>query len=148
MLIIVTKFVDVVNKIYDLIPFSSATWLVLGVLSFFIWLFAKASRDPKSAINWEDLFLDHDTGKVSPYKLGFMVGMIVGTWVIVNFADSGKLTWDLFVGYLAFLVGANWSAAQSKKYAVGATSVSVTDTASVSAPAPDPAPKVDDVVKP
>lgn len=114
LLTVVTKFVDVVEKLYSLIPFSSATWLVLGVLSFFIWLFAKADRDPKSAINWEDLFLDPDTIKVSPYKLGYMVGMIVGTWVVVNFADGHKLTWDILSGYFAYLVGASWAAASTK----------------------------------
>jgi hypothetical protein len=51
---ILTKLMMVVNTI----PFSSATWFVLAILSFFVWLFAKASRDPKSAISWEHLILD------------------------------------------------------------------------------------------
>ena len=90
-------------------PFSTATWFVLGVLMFFVWLFAKAHKNPNSDVDWEDLILEyesfHDVPRVSPYKLGYLIGVIVSTWIVIRFADAGTLGWDILGGYLAFLLG-------------------------------------------
>ena len=105
-----------VTSFFTAIPFSSATWIVLAILAFFVWLFAKAQRDPNSRVDWEDLFITSETERVSPYKLGFMVGMIVSTWVVIKFADANMLTWDIFGGYLAYLLGgAGWAATLKSK---------------------------------
>jgi len=105
-----------VGSFFAAIPFSSATWLVLAILVFFVWLFAKANRDPNSRVDWEDLFITSETERVSPYKVGYMVGMIVSTWVVIRFTDSDKLTWDIFGGYLAYLLGgAGWAATLNSK---------------------------------
>lgn len=87
------------------IPFSIATWFVLATLAFFIWLFAKASRNPKSLINWEHLIVDSSTNRASVYKLSYIVGLIIGTWIVITFADGGKLTFDIFGLYLSYLLG-------------------------------------------
>jgi hypothetical protein len=115
------------------VPFSAATWFVLATLGFFVWLFAKASQDPKSPVSWEDLIVSSDTRKASPYKLGYLVGVIVGTWIVISFADAvgptpgtSKLTFDIFAAYLTFLVGG-----------VVTTAVKKTTPAPV-APGPDP----------
>jgi len=86
-------------------PFTGATWLVLGIIGFIIWVFAKASKDPKSPINWEDMVIDNTTQKTSPYKLGYLIGIIVSTWVIIDMENRATLTFDMFGLYLAFLVG-------------------------------------------
>ena len=92
------------------LPFTGATWFVIAIMTFFTWLFMKASNDPISKLSWEDLILDQSNNKASPYKLGYLIGVIVGTWVIITFADQGKLTWDIFCGYLTFLLGgAGWN---------------------------------------
>jgi len=102
-------FVQSVVSFFAVIPFSTATWFLLAILLFFIWLFRKAQRDPESPVDWEDLILDHDTNRVSPYKVGYLIGLIVGTWVVIKYADADKITWDILGGYLAYLLGgAGW----------------------------------------
>jgi hypothetical protein len=98
------------------LPFTSATWFVIGILVFFSWIFYKAHRNPNSPVSWEDLIVDIDTSKTSPYKLGYLIGVVVGTWIVITFADNGKLTYDIFGIYLSFLLGgAGWAAfVQSK----------------------------------
>lgn len=97
----VTKVVGIIGAI----PFTGATWIVLAMLAFFMWLFSKANHDPKSRISWEDLIVDSATERASPYKLGFLVGVIVSTWIAISFADSNRLTFDILGVYLTFLVG-------------------------------------------
>ena len=87
------------------IPFSSATWFVLATLAFFIWLFAKASQNSKSLINWEHLIVDSANDRASVYKVSYIVGMIVSTWIVITFADGGKLTFDIMGTYLTYLLG-------------------------------------------
>ena len=95
---------------WNTIPFSAATWSVIVTLLVFLWLFSKASRDPNSPIKWEHLIVDSQNDRASPYKLGFMLGMIVGTWIVVNMADKDKLTFDIFGMYLTYLLGgASWN---------------------------------------
>lgn len=86
-------------------PFSFATWFVLLTLGFFIWLFAKASKDRSSLVNWEHLIVDSSTDRASPYKLGYIIGIIVSTWIVITFADGGKLSFDILGTYLSFLLG-------------------------------------------
>lgn len=94
-----------IGALYAAIPFSAATWFVIGTLAVFLWLFSKASRDPNSPIKWEHLIVDSHNSRASPYKLGFMLGMIVSTWIVVNFADKDKLSFDIFGMYLTYLLG-------------------------------------------
>lgn len=108
---VIEQIGEFISIVVNIIPFSSATWIVLGILFFFVWLFTKAQRSPQSAFKWEHFFIESETNRASPYKLGYMIGLIVGTWVIISFADGDKLTWDIFGGYLAYLLGgAGWSA--------------------------------------
>lgn len=98
---IIIAFVHVTNAI----PFTAATWVVLFTLFFFVALFAKASRDPNSLVNWEHLIVESSTNRASPYKLGYLVGILVATWLIIRISDAGNLTLDLFGAYLAYLLG-------------------------------------------
>ena len=92
-------------SIYAAIPFSAPTWFVLFVLSFFVWLFAQANKDPKSPVQWEHLVIDASTDRASPYKLGYLVGLIVATWLVVYLVDKDKLGLDIFGAYLTYLLG-------------------------------------------
>lgn len=94
-----------IGALYTAIPFSAATWFVIGALAVFVWIFSKASRDPNSPIKWEHLIVDSQNDRASPYKLGFLLGMIVSTWIVVNFADKDKLSFDIFGMYLTYLLG-------------------------------------------
>jgi hypothetical protein len=87
------------------LPFSSATWFVIATLVFFIYLFAKANKNPNSPIRWEHLLIDSSNDRVSPYKLGYIIGLIVGTQIVLTFLDSGKLSFDIFGTYLTYLLG-------------------------------------------
>lgn len=98
----------IVSKIaatFAAIPFSGATWFVLLTLTFFVWLFARAQADEKNPVYWEHLIIDSHNNRASPYKVGYLVGIIVSTWIIIQFSDKDKLTFDILGTYLAFLVG-------------------------------------------
>lgn len=99
------QFLTRVSALFDAIPFTAATWAVIGTLALFIWLFSKASRDPKNPIKWEHLLIDSSNDRASPYKVGFVLGALVGTWIVVKLADADKLTYDIFGMYLTYLLG-------------------------------------------
>lgn len=99
------NFTQITSHIFALNPFSVATWFVLATLAFFVWLFTKASRDPSSPVRWEHLIIDSNNDRTSPYKLGYLIGLIVGTWVIVALIDKDHLTFDMFGTYLTYLLG-------------------------------------------
>lgn len=98
-------FIIKVVGLFSLLHISFATWFVVAILGFFVFLFARASGDPKSQIDWEDLIVDSRIGKASPYKLGYLIGVIVSTWIVISFADVGKLSFDILGTYLTFLLG-------------------------------------------
>jgi hypothetical protein len=101
----IESFITKIIALFGMIPFSGATWFVLFTLGFFIWLFARASNNPHSLVNWEHLIVDTHSNRASPYKVGFIVGMIVSTWIVITFADAGKLTFDILGTYLTFVLG-------------------------------------------
>ena len=104
-----STFITKVEAFFNALPFSTATWFLLGIILFFVWMFKKAQKDPNSPVDWVDLILDHEDNRVSPYKVGYLIGLIVGTWVVIKYADADKLTWDILGGYLAYLLGgAGW----------------------------------------
>jgi hypothetical protein len=142
LLSLIQSFGNVIKAIWTAVPFSSATWVVIAVLGFFVWLFKKAHNDPNSPIEWEHLIISTETNRADPYKLGYLVGLIVATWIVVRFMDAGTLNWDIFGGYLLYLLGGagvnSWKSAKENTASIAATGVRVT---------PPPAPRVDDVVK-
>lgn len=99
------SFFTGVGSVFAAIPFTAASWAVIITLVLFVWLFSKASRDPNSPIKWEHLIVDISNDRASPYKMGFLVGALVGTWIVVSLADKEKLTFDMFGLYLTYLLG-------------------------------------------
>lgn len=105
----VDHIVSTVVKTFNLVPFSGATWFLLAIIAFFAILFIRANHNPNSPVSWEDLILDNFSRKASPYKLGYLIGLIVATWVVVDLTDKDKLTLDIFAAYLTYLLGgAGW----------------------------------------
>lgn len=117
------------------IPFSAATWFVLATLIFVVWLFSKAMKNPDSPVMWEHLIVDSSNNRTSPYKLGYLIGMIVSTWIVVALMDKDKLTFDMFGTYLTYLLGGAGVNSFVKKDERSAPVEKVVD----------PAPRVDDV---
>lgn len=115
-IISITTVVKEVVQVWQLIPFTGATWFVIAIFVVCVWLFTKANNDPDSPVQWEDLIVDTSYHKVSPYKIGYLVGMLVSTWIVITFADAGKLTFDIFGIYLSYLLGgAGWMNTLTKK---------------------------------
>lgn len=96
---------DLIITFFETTPFSRATWFTIATLMFFVWIFYRASRDPLNPVKWEHLIVDSDNDRTSPYKVGYLIGVIVSTWVIVRWADTGSLTYDIFGMYLTYLLG-------------------------------------------
>lgn len=107
--------IETVTSLHAAMPFTRATWFTLITLLFFVWLFAKASRDPSNPIKWEHLIVDADNDRASPYKVGYLIGLIVGTWIVLRWADTGALTYDIFGMYLTYLLGGAGVNSFSKK---------------------------------
>lgn len=111
------------SRLFHAIPFTSATWFVVVLLGFFVYLFTKAAKSKTSPIVWEHLIIDSDNNRASPYKVGYLIGLVVGTWVIITFADGGKLTYDIFGLYLTYLLGgAGWNSLSKKPTATAPAS--------------------------
>jgi hypothetical protein len=102
---IITDVANFVELVFSKIPFSTATWFVFGIMGFCIWIFTKASKNPNSLISWEDMVLDSTTDRTSPYKLGYLIGVIISTWVVITVLDKGNLGIDILGVYLTYLVG-------------------------------------------
>lgn len=132
----IEAFITQLVHAWTLIPFSFATWFVIFALGFFIWLFAKASQNPTSIVSWEHLIVDSVNDRASPYKLGYLVGVIVSTWIVITFADGGKLSFDILGTYLTFLLG---GAGVNSYFKNGATPTEPVKTADAGVAAKPPA---------
>lgn len=105
------EFLNKVGGVFKSLPFSGASWFVIATLGLIVWLFAIGNRSPNSPVRWEDLMIDTSNNRASPYKLGYLIGMIVSTWIVLTFTDKDKLTYDIFGMYLTYLLGgAGWNA--------------------------------------
>lgn len=120
-----TAMLTHVGSVVSMIPFTAPTWFVIAILAGFVWLFAKGSRDPNNPILWEHLIIDSSNNRASPYKLGFLIGLIISTWIVLTFADKDKLTYDIFGMYLTYLLGgAGWNSISKNKNASSETETS------------------------
>lgn len=117
---VIPTITGTLNNFFAESTFSASIFFLLAVFAFFIYVFVKADKDPNSELEYEDLFLDTATRKTNPYKLGFLVGIFIGGWVIVVQSDNGTLTSELFLIYLTYLLGgAGIKSFIAKKYGNG-----------------------------
>ena len=129
-----------ITQIFAAIPFSGATWFTILTMVFFTWLFAKASRDPLNPIKWEHLIIDSQNNRASPYKLGYLIGVIISTWIVIRFADRQTLNFDILGMYLTYLVtgaGVN-SFIKAKEGQSPRTDTTIVQTTSTVGTPPDP----------
>ena len=99
------EITNLIGVLFNNIPFSTATWFVIGILSFCTWIFMKSSKNPDSPVRWEHMIIDSATDRTSPYKLGYLIGVIIATWVVITLLDTQKLGIDILGVYLTYLVG-------------------------------------------
>lgn len=109
------EWVAIINAIFNSIPISGVTWIVLAIIAFVVFIVIKA--DDEGTLRWEDLIVDDELNKISPYKLGFLIGIIVSTWVVISLADRDMLSFDILALFLSYLLGgAGWSEFISRKH--------------------------------
>ena len=89
--------------------------LLVGFFTVFVILFGVESRNPKSPVSWIDLLIDPLTNKVSITKIGQLIGIRIGGWVVITMAQIKESYGSfpmVFTAYLAFLGGvyafSNW----------------------------------------
>lgn len=79
-----------------------AFFIVFGIV-FFI-----ADRSAKSKLDWTDLLIDSDTGKLSLSKIGNFFGIAISSWILIYFVEvkeAYSMFPTLFMAWLAFLGG-------------------------------------------
>jgi hypothetical protein len=82
--------------------------ILVAFLVIFGFVFAHASMNKKSKLDWLDMLLDSDTQKLSLSKLGNFMGIALSSWMMIYFvqvpAAYGMFP-SLFMAWLAFLGG-------------------------------------------
>lgn len=73
------------------------TLLILGYLLYRL-------IECKNDLEWADLIATR--GKLNSYKVGFWIGAMVGSWVIIKQTYMGQLDGAVFGIYMGFLTGA------------------------------------------
>jgi hypothetical protein len=58
----------------------------------------------KNDLEWADLVATR--GRLNSYKIGFWVGVVVGSWVVIKQVYMGQLDASIFGIYMMFLTGA------------------------------------------
>lgn len=110
---------ELISTMSMLVPFTSATWFVIFIMVFIFFLFSHGSKrggDCRRTIRWEDLIIDPELDKVSPYKVGYLIGVVVSTWIVISLSDGQRLTFDIMGLYLSYLLGgAGWSEFVNKR---------------------------------
>lgn len=74
--------------------------LVVAALSYLLHKLIKCTHE----LEWADLIATR--GKLNSYKVGFWIGAIVGSWVVIKQTYMGQLDGAVFGIYMGFLTGA------------------------------------------
>ena len=88
------------------------------VLMLFVGIFYvlnKASKNPTSPIHWHHLIIDSKTNRSSAYKLGYIIGVVVSTWIVLTLATKGTLSYDVLGIYLSYLIGGVFIQSKDKR---------------------------------
>lgn len=78
--------------------------LGIAMIAAMVWLFWKAQRSPTNPIDFSTMFVWPQTQQTSVIIfLTFLAGM-TGIWVIVDMEFRGKLTAEIFLGFLTIMI--------------------------------------------
>jgi hypothetical protein len=64
-------------------------------------------RSSKMLFNLSDIIVDTETGRVSLYKVGQIIALIVSSWMAIHETRAGRLSEWLFIGYMVAWSGSN-----------------------------------------
>lgn len=82
---------------------SVMNFYAISILTvFLIFLVALWRAQRARRLDWLDM-ITRDGTKVSTTKILQLIGGVVATWIIIQTTIQGKLTWDLFAIYLAYV---------------------------------------------
>jgi hypothetical protein len=85
------------NEFYSIIVFFFCAILLIKTLH---------SSHISGKTDWSDLLTQNGPdNKVSLTKVMQLVGLFISSWVIVHLTIFGKLSWDIFTAYLAYVGG-------------------------------------------
>lgn len=76
---------------------------LLAMALLLVWLLHKLIQC-RNELEWADLIATR--GKLNSYKVGFWIGAVVGTWVVIKQTYMGDLDGAVFGIYMGFLTGA------------------------------------------
>lgn len=79
--------------------------LVLGALSFVATLFVWHKKD--DAFDLRHILVDSKTQRVSLFKIGQLIALLVSTWALIHETRTHGLTEWLFLAYIATWSGIN-----------------------------------------
>lgn len=71
----------------------------LFIAAFLLWRLVQC----KNMLSWEDLVSTNDV--LNAYKIGYWIGVGVGSWAVIKTTYMGQLDGAVFAGYLAFCGG-------------------------------------------
>lgn len=75
---------------------------LLLVLVLIRWQVDKSNR-----VDLSDLIIDSKTNKVSLFKIGQAISLLVSTWAFIVMVHRGNLNWEFFITYMGIWAGAN-----------------------------------------
>jgi hypothetical protein len=85
----------------------------------------------KEKLDWTDLITKPGSNIISLTKVLQLVGGMVATWIMVKLTMQGKIGWEMFSIYLAYVASVDgFSKYISAKYGVNAPSTSTEETPS------------------
>jgi hypothetical protein len=70
-----------------------------------VWVFWNAQRDPKNPIDFATMLVWPGTKHTSLAFVGAFIGVLTATWIVVDMELKKLLTAEVFIGYMAVLIG-------------------------------------------
>jgi hypothetical protein len=77
------------------------TGILLVLITLVVW------HTDKSRFDLKEIILDTETNRVSLYKIGQVLALVISTWVLINETRAGRLNEFLFTMYMVSWAGAN-----------------------------------------
>ena len=80
---------------------------ILGLIMIvcMVWVFWNAQRDPKNPIDFATMLVWPGTKHTSLAFVGAFIGVLTATWIVVDMELKKLLTAEVFIGYMAVLIG-------------------------------------------